>query len=65
VTTNFELILEGAYAKCEGREQNVVFAHMSEIEEADWPELTTDILVTFEFGFTLRGPVALRVRLAK
>lgn len=41
-----------------------IFAHSNDIDHKEWAALSSGKQVTFEIGFTLRGPVALRVRLA-
>lgn len=42
-----------------------IFAHSKDIDDEEWRALNTGKQVTFELGFTLRGPVALRVRSAQ
>jgi cold shock CspA family protein len=39
-----------------------VFAHSKDTDDEEWSALSSSKQVTFELGFTLRGPVALRVR---
>lgn len=39
-----------------------VFAHSKDTDDEEWSALCSSKQVTFELGFTLRGPVALRVQ---
>lgn len=41
-----------------------IFAHLGEFGEANWARLARGTAVTFELGFTLRGPVVLNPMLA-
>ena len=41
-----------------------VFAHINEFQEKQWNEIGTGSSVSFELGFALRGPLALRIELA-
>ena len=40
-----------------------IYAHKSNIEVEEWKKLQTGIRVTFEIGFSMRGPSALNIRL--